>query len=313
MATQAELAAALRSAESAAKKRELALALLSRTQSRQLLDDCIRALSSPTVIATLDESHRPILRRKYLGFHEEPRRDKAGLLREALTRLLVHIAHPDDGDIYRLGVETYCLQPVADVAQNLRAAALAGLAALDAALAGLHAARLLGDEHSSVFNCEPAMTALDVLVANGQSAVIYQFLLRSGEDMARTSRGELAGKALESLGDDFPLDLYGQLIEQYREIDQPTASMGIINCVINKRLAALYDRLEALILETRDMDLRRYGLVMMAAARDAELDERLLRMARLARREDLPLFIDALDICQHQQRDTTLDLLRRRL
>ena len=313
MATQAELAAALRAAQSPVERRDLALELLARTQSRQLLDDCLRALQSAAVIAALDDSHRPILRRKYLAFHDEERRDKAGLLREALTRLLVHIAHPDDDDIFRLGVETYCLQPVNDVAQNLRAAALAGLAALNPTLAGLHAARLLGDEHTSVFNCEPAMTALDVLAANGQAAVIYQFLLRGGEGMARSGRGEMVGKALESLGGDFPLALYAQLIEQYRAMDQPTASMGIVNSVIEGRRAAHYDQLETLIQDTRDIDLRRYGLVMMAAARDAELDERLLRMARLARPDDLPLFIDALDICQHPQRDETLDLLRRRL
>ena len=51
---------------------------------------------------------------------------------------------------------------------------------------------------------------------------------------------------------------------------------------------------------------------MMAAARDDELSERLLRMARLARREDVPLFIEALEICRHEERDATLATLRRR-
>ena len=87
------------------------------------------------------------------------------MLREVLTRLLVHIKHPDDADIYKLGVATYHLQPVDDVAQNLRAVALAGLAPIDPPLACLYAARLLGERHTSVFNCEPAMTAIDVLAA----------------------------------------------------------------------------------------------------------------------------------------------------
>ena len=156
------------------------------------------------------------------------------------------------------------------------------------------------------------MTAVDVLVASNQRLPLYQFLLRSGESMARSGRGELTGKALESLGEDFPLHLYAQLIDLYQAIDQPTASMGIINWVIERRAEALYDRLENVISDTTDVDLRRYGLVMMAVARNVELSERLLRMARLARMDDLPLFIEALEICQHEERDVTLATLRRR-
>ena len=295
------------------ERRDLALELLARTSSRQYLDECLRALKAEPVRATLDESHREILRAKCLGYFAESKRDKAGLLRESLTRLLVHIEHPDDADIYKLGVATYYLQPVDDVAQNLRAVALAGLAPIDPPLACLYAARFLGERHTSVFNCEPAMTAIDVLVASNQRLPIYQFLLRGGEAMARSQRGELTGKALESLGADFPLHLYDELIVQYQELDQPTASMGIINFLVDGRAEALYDRLEEVIGSTRDGDLRRYGLVMMAAARDDELGERLLRMAKLSREDDLPLFIDAVEICHLPEREETLESLRKRL
>ena len=212
------------------------------------------------VIATLDESHRHVLREKCLGYFANSKRDKAGLLREGLTRLLVHIEHPDDADIYRLGVETYYLQPVDDVAQNLRAVALAGLAPIDPPLACLYATRFLGEPYTSVFNCEPAMTAIKVLVASDQRLPIYQFLLRGGVEMAETGRGELTRrKALESLDHDFPIPLYQDLIAQYQAIDQPTATMGIINWIIDGRVEALYGRLAELILATRDTDLRRMG------------------------------------------------------
>ena len=313
MPTQSELFAELRRATAAEARRDAALDLLAATNRRQYLDECLRALKTEAVRASLDEGHRPVLREKYLRFHAEGKRDKAGMLRESLTRLLVYIEHPEDADIYKLGVETYYLQPVDDVAQNLRAVALAGLAPIDPPLACLYAARFLGEPYTSVFNCEPALTAVDVLVASNQRLPIYQFLLRDGVTMAETRRGELTGKALESLGDDFPLHLYAGLIEQYAEIDQPTASMGIINTVIERRAEALYDRLEALILDTQDADLRRYGLVMLAAARDAELSARLIKLAKTARREDLPLFIDAVEICQHPERDEMLASLRKRL
>ncbi len=312
MPTQAELFAELRRATAPEIRRDLALFLLAKTNSRQYLDECLRILQLERVRATLDESHRSPLREKCLGYFAAGNRDKGGLLREGLTRLLVHLEHPDDADIYRLGVETYYLQPVDDVAQNLRAVALAGLAPIDPPLACLYATRFLGEPHTSAFNCEPAITAIKVLVASDQRLPIYQFLLRGGIEMAQTGRGELTGKALESLDHDFPIPLYADLIEQYRAIDQPTATMGIINWIIDGRSEALYERLAELILATRDKDLRRYGLVMMAAARDDDLGERLLQMAKTARREDLPLFIEAIEICHLPARDEALENLRRR-
>ena len=313
MSTQAELYAELRRAAAPERRRDLALQLLARTSSRAYLDECLRILQSAPVSATLDECHRAPLREKCLGYFADGKRDKGGLLREGLTRLLIHIEHPDDADIYQLGVETYYLQPVDDVAQNLRAAALAGLAPIDPPLACLYATRFLGEPFTSVFNGEPAMTAIDVLVAADQRLPIYQFLLHGGVQMAQSARGELTGKALESLGDDFPLPLYQSLIAQYQAIDQPTATMGIINWIIDGRVDGLYERLEETILATRDVDLRRYGLVMMAAARDDELGERLLRMANVARADDLPLFIAAVEICHLPQREQALENLRRRL
>ena len=312
MSTQAETFQALRRATAAEARRDLALQLLERTNRRQYLDECLQALRAERVRDTLDESHRPFLREKCLRFFKDNKRDKAGLLRESLTRLLVHIEHPEDADIYKLGVETYHFQPVTDVAQNLRAVALAGLAPIDPPLGCLYAARFLGEPHTSVFNCEPAMTAIKVLVASNQRLPIYQFLLRGGLEMAQTARGELSGAALESLGDDFPLHLYEDLIEQYQAIDQPTASMGIINWVIEGRKQALYEGLERVIFATRDADLRRYGLVLMAAARDDDLGGRLLRLAKTARKDDLPLFIEAVEICHLPARDEALRQLRRR-
>ena len=313
MPTQAELFAALKAEREPESRRDLALELLAKTKSRQYLDECLRALQAESVRTTLDESHRRGLREKCLGFFADDKRDKAGLLREGLTRLLVRLEHPGDADIYQLGVETYHLQPVDDVAQNLRSVALAGLAPIDPPLACLYATRFLGERHTSVFNCEPAMTAIDVLVASNQRLPIYQFLLRGGGEMARSGRAELTGKALESLGGDFPPHLYADLIERYLALGQPTATVGIINWIIDGRVEALYERLEAAILAAADADLRRYGLVMMAAARDEALGERLLRMAKLARRADLRLFIEAVEVCHLPGRDAALALLRRRL
>lgn len=313
MTTQADLYKQLKIADTPTNKRDLALDLLSQTNSRQYLDECLRLLVSDAVIDFLEDSHRPILREKCLTYYEDGKRDKAGLLREKLTRLLVHISHPDDSDIYQLGVDTYYLQPVDDVAQNLRAVALAGLAPIDLSLACIYATRFLGEDHTSVFNCEPAMTAVEVLVQANRHLPIYQFLLHRGEFMAKTKRGELTGKAFESLGNDFPFHLYQDLIDTYQALDMPTASIGIINTIIENRYDTLYDTLEDVILSTRDDDLRRYGLVMMAASRDDDLTDRLLRLARLAKYDHVPLFIEAVEVCNHPDRDSTLAQLQNRL
>jgi hypothetical protein len=313
MTSQADLFAQLKLAESPIDRCNLALDLLSQTNSRQYLDECLRILSSESVILFLDDSHRSILREKCLLYYEDSKRDKAGMLREKLTRLLVQIGHPDDSDLYQLGVETYYVQPIDDVAQNLRAVALAGLASTNLSLACIYATKFLGEEHTSVFNCEPAMTAVQVLVQANNRLPLYQFLLHQGEFMAKTKRGELAGKAFESLGEDFPLQFYHPLIDTYQAIDMPTASIGIINMIIENRYEQLYDTLEDVILSTRDDDLRRYGLVMMSASRDEDLSDRLLRMARLAKYNDVPLFIEAVEVCNHPERDTTLVQLQKSL
>ena len=313
MTTQSALFEQLKTSDTTSEKRDRALELLSITNSRQYLDECLRVLLSDSIIHELDDHHRPLLREKCLYYHEQTKRDKAGMLREGLTRLLVHIGHPDDQDVYQLGVETYYLQPIDDVAQNLRAVALAGLASTDLSLASIYATKFLGEEFTSVFNCEPAMTAIDVLVQANQRLPIYQFLLHRGEHMARTKRGELTGKALESLGDEFPLYQYQQLIEKYRALDNPTATIGIINTIINNRIDSLYDTLSDVILTTHDDDLRRYGFVMMSASRDEELTNRLLRMARLAKYDHVPLLIEAVEVCNHPDRDMTLEQLQKRL
>ena len=62
-------------------------------------------------------------------------------------------------------------------------------------------------------------------------------------------------------------------------------------------------------MDTRDVDLRRYGLVMLAVSRDEELTERLLGIARIAKIDDVPLFVEAIEVCQHSQRDEILGVI----
>jgi hypothetical protein len=208
-----------------------------------------------------------------------------------------------------MGVEVYEHQPVLDVAQNLRAASLAGLAPIDSGLACIYATKFLGEADTSHFNCEPAMTAIDVLVAHNHRLPIYQFLLLRGRDFVPQAKGEVVGKALESLGRDFPSSLYIPLAQNYLELDVPIVTIGVINHIIENRVAGLYAMLENIISETRHWDLHRAAVISLAASRDETLWALLYRMAKFAPEKYVANFIEAVELTYGAERDVVLRLL----
>ncbi|MGB1287292.1 MAG: hypothetical protein ACPG7F_12205 [Aggregatilineales bacterium] len=295
-------------------KRDAALALLDVTSSRQHLDMALLTLASEQVICLLDDKHRAVLREKALFyFNEPPAKDKAGMLREKLTRLLVHIGNPADKDVYLAGVKTYYKQPATDVAQNLRAAALAGLATCDRETACLYATKFLGEDDMSVFNCEPAVTAIEVLARFNQILPIYGFINMRGTHFAGTKRGEAVAKAFEALPDDFPVNLFEAATTAFIEMDAPVVCTGILEAILVRREADLYGVIDDIINHTADMDLHRYAVIATAAARDDRLTDMLYRRARMSPREMLHNFIEALELTYHPERDDTLKMLQKRL
>lgn len=311
--SQAQLYQQLQTASDPEDRRDAALDLLDATLSRQYLDEALRVLHSERVRATIGVEQRDVIRRKAIHyFSAPPEKDRAGMLRESLLRLLVYIGDNDDLDLYLRGVETYYLQPVDDVAQNLRAVALAGIASVDPALAQLYATRLLGEQHTSVFNCEPAMTSVDVLARAGNMLPIYQFLLLRGVDFLASQRGEVVGKALEALGGDFPVSLYRGLAEHYIELDAPDSDAGIINYIVEHRVEALYDLVETIITETKHPDVHRFGVIALAAGRNPDLTERLYTLAKRAGRDQIADFVEAVELTNHADRDSLLESLHKR-
>ena len=311
--SQAALSKRLQTTPDSSQRRDIALQLLSATHKRQYLDEALRVLKREAITELLDSSHRDGLRQKAIYYFEHNDRDKAGMLRESITRLLVHIGHPDDLDIYLQGVETYYRQPVNDVAQNLRAVALVGLVTIDETLGLAYATKLLGEDDTSQLNCEPAMTAVDILSSRGRHLPIYQFLLLSGEAFIHQAKGEVVGKALESLGADFPLRLYQPLAEHFVALDVPIVSMGVVNYVIDNRIAALYSLLETLIENTNQYELHQFTLIMMAASRNEELTQMLYRLAKFATQKTLKHYIEAVDVSYSEERDAILGMLHKRL
>jgi hypothetical protein len=301
--------------ESPEARRDAALKLLASSTSRQKVDSALRTLSSEAVSPFLSDEHRPILRDKAAYYFDAPPdKDKGGLIRELILRLLVKINHPDDKDLYLRGVKVYHRQPVNDSAQALRATSLVGLVSIDADLACAYAVKLLGEPDTSILSGEPSLTALSVLVTAGRLLPVYQFALRGGRLMIAAGIDEAVEKALEALSNSatFPADLFRDLCEAYLELDAPLPLRGIITGIIDTGNDDFYPLLERIITSTRQDDLHHYAVIMLGAARQPELIDILYRQARICSSDQISTYIEAVELTMHDDRDDLLAMLRKR-
>lgn len=304
----------MKQASDPAMQRDRALDLLAATRSREYVDAALRVLLRDPVRARLTGEQRPVLREKVLYYFENDDKDRGGLIREQITRLLLTINHPGDLDLYMRGALTYHRQPVADTAQNLRAAALVGILGVDQALAGAYATRLLGEPDTSPLNGEPSLTALKVLAGSGQLLPVYLFVLRQGEAFVERGNGEVVASALEALADDaLPRRLFAALAEQVAAWDVPVTSGGLAEAITALQIADLYPLLEHMLTTTRHADLVRYMVLVMAAARDQALIDLLYRLARTCPPAQVADYRDAVELTPGDDRDAIIALLERRL
>ncbi len=289
--------------------RDLALALLSGSPRREAMDAALRALEQ----AELDASARPALRLTFTHYAQGKVRDSGGLVREKIVRLLLAIDDPNDLDIYLTAINTYERQPVTDTAQNLRAAALVGVAMVSPELGYFHAVRLLSElDDVSRFNGEPALTAINLLAQQGQPLLLYQFLLLAGLDALEAGQNELVGKALESLGEAFPVPLYRDLADLFVPRDRALINMGIVTHIVENRVADLYPLLDTIMTGTRHTELHHYGAVMLAASRDAELTGKLFQLAKNSPQHRIGNFLAALELVPGEQAREIAAALRQR-
>lgn len=287
----------------------LALELLAEQRQRDVIDAALRTLEH----SDLDDAARPVLRSAFTYYADHPTRDSGALIREKIIRLLVSLGHPDDGDIFLRGIQTYERQPVRDVTQNVRTVALIGLSVVQPALSHLYATRFLSElDDSSPFNSEPIMTAITLLEKHEVIAPIYQFLLVSGLDALEAGHNEIVGKALESLGKDFPVALYADLIEIFAGRDRALVNMGIISHIVDYRVETLYAKLETIITSTRHHELHHYGVVMLAAARDETLKALLFRLVKTSPQRRIENFVEALALLPDEEAQVLRDSLQKR-
>lgn len=286
----------------------VALELLGVTTARSHVEAALHLLAS----SKPHDRARPVLRERFDYYSENPDKDRGATLREALVRLLIDIAHPDDLDVYERAIAVYeGIPPVPsiDAAQKLRAAALVGIADIDHDLATLYAVKLLSElRDTSEFSGEPALTALNLLVRYQRWHALFHYVLMI--DGYRAEYADVVSHALEKFNPDFPPALYAAAARRFIARDQAVEQTGIVGYVVENRRAELYPLLDEIITTTRSHELHRYTLIALAAARDPALNHLLFALAKRAPLERVSSFIEALELVPGS--DDLLALLRTR-
>jgi hypothetical protein len=293
-----------------AAARTLSLELLHKSRKREVIEAALRALEN----VELDDSARPVLREKIIAYMDNPGNDKTLFVREKIARMLTNVGSPNDTDIYRRGVNTYEIQPfLGEVAHNFRAVSLVGLGIADQDEGSLYATKLLSEiDSTSVFNGEPAVTAINLLFRQNKILPIYQYLLIGGLDALEVGHNEVVGKALESLGENFPVELYKSLTELFLPRDRAVVNMGIISHIVEHKVEPLYNIVEGIITQTRHDDLHHYGVVMLAASRDPDLIARLYALAKITPKHRIENFVEAVGLTPGEEKDDLLAFLKRK-
>jgi hypothetical protein len=200
-----------------------ALGLLAKAGSASVIDAALEALPEG------DERVRDAIVARYGQLAANPKKlDPGGALRTALLRGLRSCARLDDRALLEAAARTYEFGfggKEAELAANLRSAALVGLAGLDPRLAGFHAARLLADVHTAAGTREPALTAARVLAMQGDQLVLYLHL-REG-----AAAGEEAAECFRALSD-APGGLLLELSEPWLERNDGVALLGLFDAVL---------------------------------------------------------------------------------
>ena len=190
------------------------------------------------------------------------------------------MAGREDADLFESAALTVELRPPGpkDTAQNLRAAALLGLAELDSDRAVLYAMRLLDDPHTSGVTNQPALTALNVLAFADRMDAVYLQLLRGGR------RSEVTAECLRAVIS-LPVPLATELVRGVFKGSDETAMLGAIDlCLSHTRSAQLLPVLRAFLRETELIDVYGYAATAVVASRGEEALEML--------REERPLTAD---------------------
>lgn len=247
----------------------------------RLLD---KARTPEQVVAALEAVHetdpelRPAILRRYQTIAaQNPPKDQAGAVRTALLKALRPLARKEDISVLEAALWTYEFMPNPggdrdEVAGSLRGAALVTLNDIEPRLAGFHAARLLSDPYTSRFSGEPALTAARVLRQQDQLLPLYSFAVRQ-------LSGEVLVECLQGLAT-APTSVVNWLVESHIDVDDDMTLVGLIDLLLSHSDQATFQPvLLNFLRKTPKIDVYRYGVTAIVAARRQDLIRQLRAMA----------------------------------
>ena len=294
--------AALRSlADQPAAAAKLAAAILQGNHTRDVLTAALQVLAEyPS-----DEA-RPALRSLYTrAGREKGRHDQGGYLRAAILKALQQVARREDEDLLIQACETYEYWPpdFAEDAVLIRSAGLVALADLDDETARYQAARILVDPLTARMTGEPAVTAVRVLGALGETLPLYALVCQNAppvEGLA-TCLPEVTAECLRQLTG-LPAAVVEYLLERYAETTSSILCMGLFDLLLNHCAGPLgRPYLARFLRDTADMDLYRYLVMSIVVAGHDELLDDLRRTAyREQRRAQRQILLEAATILSHR-------------
>ena len=251
------------------------LRLLQQSRTPEQVEAALEA------IAPGDDQLRAAIVNRFHRAAEHPSEDGGAAIRTVLIKALRPLMHKEDSGLLEKALWTYEFSwpGPEEVAGGLRAAALVALSDVDSTLAGFHAARLLSDRHRSPFSGEPAVTAARVLSELGQALVLYG-------NAARGDAGEVMAECLRGLAH-APSSLVSRLIDDQISSDDEIVLLGVIDLLIKHDDRQTFTPLLVrFLMGVGKIDVYRYGVAAMFAARREDLITELKSMLKAERRSE---------------------------
>lgn len=237
---------------------------LSAAKARELVRTAVLPEVLETALDTLRESGEPGLRElileRYQKIQANPvRLDGGAKLRTVLLQSLRPISRAEDARVFESAAFVVEIGYGKDVAQNLRAAALVGIAALDEPRAAWFACRLLEERrHVSDVTGQPALTAAQLLATLGRPEPLYLEALHGG------GHPEVRAECVRQL-QGMPAALLRDLADRILRGGDEPLMLGLIDLLLaHEGLAEVVPDLRTWMEETKQLDV--YGYLVTAAA-----------------------------------------------
>jgi len=277
-----------------------ALSLLEATRDRESLLAALRVLAETPRLEA-----RPVLASRYEEADANGvRRDPGAYVRVGVVHALRPIVLPDDLPLLERAALTYEVLPTSpeDVTGPLRAAALVTIAQIDDTLTGFHAVRLLGDRRAARMSGEPAATAARVLAAQGRALPLYAYLTREVDLVP-----EVVGECLHALVD-LPAALLGEVLGRFTTDPVGIVQVGAFDLLLEHPAGESHrDLLRRFLRETEALDVYRYVVAAVVAARRPALLDEVMDVAALERDPSKRLLLaDALSLVRGSARAADL-------